>query len=501
MKKNRMMAAFVTAALAAGTLMRVPAMAEEQEVVEIFWQFPSINELGEGFYRMEDALNEMMEKDIGVHVTFVPTGLMESQQDATLMISSGEQLDVCMTAFTSLSNLVEKGLILPLDEYTDLIPDILELAPSKTQGCTYQGKLYGLPTCADPVFNQYGYLMKKQYADKYGFEIDDETVYTLDDLSEMFDTVAEGEGEGFYMFAPWNNTYEPLNYSYFPCCLLTGSYSGGVLMLNRDFKDLTVYDFFETEEYKELCERIYGWAQKGYVAQDAAIDSEYAYRAFQDNYLGNFGYVETTVDLLNTNDWNQEMVQLHIVPPHIKSIGCAINWNVPITSAHPDKAVEAINYLFKNVDAANLIQYGFEGEEYEIVEDNGSNQVIKFLAEDTSTLPYQNPYGLWGNRFAMYQVYPAAIDRMARQLETQESIPDELIVGASGYSFDSSSVSAEIAAVETVMEQYCLSFNAGSLNPDEALPEFIDALKAAGIDKIIAENQKQLDEWAALQAE
>ena len=107
MKKNRMMAAFVTAALAAGTLMRVPAMAEEQEVVEIFWQFPSINELGEGFYRMEDALNEMMEKDIGVHVTFVPTGLMESQQDATLMISSGEQLDVYMTAFTSLSNLVE----------------------------------------------------------------------------------------------------------------------------------------------------------------------------------------------------------------------------------------------------------------------------------------------------------------------------------------------------------------------------------------------------------
>ena len=498
--KAKRTAALLMSAVMAGSLMSfIPVQAEEQEIVEIFWQFPSQSEVGEGFYRMEDALNEMMEKDIGVHVTFVPTGLMESQQDATLMISSGEQLDVCMTAFTSLSALVEKGLILPLDEYTDLIPDIMEYAPVKTAGCYYQGHLYGLPTCADQVYNMYGYLMKKQYADKYGFEADDDRIYTLEELGEMFDTVAAGEGEGFYMFAPWNNTYEPLNYAYFPCCMLTGSYSGGVLMLNRDFKDLTVYNFFETEEYKHLCELTYDWAQKGYIAPDAAIDSEYGSRAYQDNYLGNFGYVEPTSDMVDTSGWNQEMVQFKTVAPHIKSIGCAINWNVPITSAHPDKAVEAINYLIKNVDAANLVQYGFEGEEYEVVEDDGTHQVIKYLSDDVLSLPYVNPYGLWGNRFEMFQVYPAPIDRMARLLACQEQIPDERIVAAMGYSFDTSSVSAEIAAVETVMEQYCQSFNAGSLNPEEALPEFIDALKAAGIEKIIEEDQRQLDAWAAEQ--
>lgn len=34
------------------------------------------------------------------------------------------------------------------------------------------------------------------------------------------------------------------------------------------------------------------------------------------------------------------------------------------------------------------------------------------------------------------------------------------------------------------------------LDPSKALPEFIEALKVAGIDAIIEENQRQLDEWA-----
>ena len=72
--------------------------------------------------------------------------------------------------------------------------------------------------------------------------------------------------------------------------MVTGSFSGEMLMLNRSFEDLTLYNFFETEEYREFCERMYDWAQKGYIAQDAAIDTEYASRGGQSNYLGWFGY-------------------------------------------------------------------------------------------------------------------------------------------------------------------------------------------------------------------
>ena len=470
------------------------------DVVEIFWQYPAAGEVGEGFYRMEDALNEMMEKDIGVHVTFVPTGLMDSQQDATLMVSSGEQLDIALTAFTGIGNLVEDGLILLLDDYLEEYgPDIVSHCGSKVDGCYYGGTLYALPTCADQVWNTYGYVMKKSFADKYGLEHDDEKLYTLDELEAMFAKVKEGEGDQFYMTAPWNNTYEPLNYALQEYDPVTGSFSAGVLMLNRSFEDLTIYNFFETEEYKAFCERMYDWAQKGYIAPDAAVDTEYTNRGNESNYLGWFGYAAPASDMINENStWNQEVLMYRTVAPFYKQNGgCTVNWNIPITSAHPEKAVEAINYLYKNTDAATLIQYGFEGEEYEVVEDNGTHQVIRMLGDDPSELPYTNPYGLWGDRFDIPSVYPSSIDWADRMKAAEAEIPEERKSPALGYSFNAESVSSEIAAVETVMEQYCYSFNAGALDPEKALPEFIAALKAAGIDKVIEENQRQIDEWAA----
>ena len=39
----------------------------------------------------------------------------------------------------------------------------------------------------------------------------------------------------------------------------------------------------------------------------------------------------------------------------------------------------------------------------------------------------------------------------------------------------------------------------GTVVLDTVYPEFLKALESAGIDKIITENQKQLDEWLAQQ--
>lgn len=38
--------------------------------------------------------------------------------------------------------------------------------------------------------------------------------------------------------------------------------------------DTTVRNLFETEEYKEYCQMRYEWAQKGYIAPDAATTTE-----------------------------------------------------------------------------------------------------------------------------------------------------------------------------------------------------------------------------------
>jgi len=472
--------------------------AGSDDIVEIFWQYPAISDVGEGFYRMEDALNEMMERDIGVHVTFVPTGLMESQQNAILSVSTGEQLDICLSAFTSVAKLVENGLVQPLDDIIEEYgPDILEVCGAAVGGCYYDGKLYGVPTSSTAMYTSYGYKMKKVYFDKYGFENDRDKLYTFDEIEEMFSVVKAGEGDNFYMFTPWNNTVEPLNSSYLEFDKPSGDLTAGVVMLNRSFDELTVYNLFETPEYEEFCKRMYDWRQKGYIAPDASVDTDYSSRAANDNYMGNFSGIGGAI-AENPSDWNQDIVVYRTIAPYIaQNGGRNMTWNIPVTSVNPAKALEAINYLFKNKEATWLILYGFEGEEYEVVEDNGVDKIIRYLADNPQDLPYYQPYGIYGDRFAWPVFYPNSIDFNRKIGDYHDQIPESKYSPIIGYSFNQSSVTVEMAAVQTVIEQYYTTFNSGVLDPDKALPEFQSALKAAGIDKVIAENQRQLDEWAA----
>ena len=46
-----------------------------------------------------------------------------------------------------------------------------------------------------------------------------------------------------------------------------------------------------------------------------------------------------------------------------------------------------------------------------------------------------------------------------------------------------------------MLDEYRCGLEWGVLDPDTALPEFRAKLKAAGIDKVVEEKQRQLDAW------
>lgn len=249
-----------------------------EELTEIIWQYPTtIDTTSEGFINMENALNELMEKDVGVHVSFEPVDLMDTQNDAILKVSAGEKLDIILTAFTNIGNVVSKGLIIPLDELLEEHgQDILEHSYTKEM-CGYQGETYGVCT-GDAISKTYGYLIKKEYWDKYNLaeETDwsEDKFYTTEELEHIFEIMKEGEGENFYCDVPWNTTQEPMNNGYMAYDELAGHLAGGVLTMEDGKFDTTVRNLFETEEYKEYCQMRYEWAQKGYIAPDAATTTE-----------------------------------------------------------------------------------------------------------------------------------------------------------------------------------------------------------------------------------
>jgi putative aldouronate transport system substrate-binding protein len=56
-----------------------------------------------------------------------------------------------------------------------------------------------------------------------------------------------------------------------------------------------------------------------------------------------------------------------------------------------------------------------------------------------------------------------------------------------------------MTALNNVYNQYIPGLVCGSIDPSTAIPELNKALKAAGIDKVVAEKQKQLDAWIKTQ--
>lgn len=472
------------------------------ELVNIFWQYPAPGEVSEGIYDMENALNEMLEKDIGVHVTFVPTTLDGALQDATLMVSAGEQLDVCMS-WGSLGQYVEKGLIVPIDdllEKTGVAPMLAENNADPYSQVSYDGKTYGVPA-GNVLYRVLSYNMKKTIAEKYNLVPDDNKVYTLDEMEAIFKTINDGEGKDIVCQIPWGNTNEPLNYNFGEYDLFGGDMSLGALMLNRGFDTTEIVNIFETPEYADYAARMYDWAKKGWISPDAAVTTDtVADIVNRDNVAGYFGWGAPDSSMLENSEVKDGIVQFKIVDGYVPSTAAFFSWNIPITSVNPEKALEAIAYIYQHKEAAWLIQFGIEGVSYNIVSSDGDKVVAKYAAEDVSDLPYYNVYGLWGNRLQWPTFGDTSPELNSKKAAYQKEVESKgRVTPSAGYVFKSADVSIEIAAVQTVMAQYCMGINSGALDPIKVLPEFIAALKAAGIDDVIAENQKQFDAWRAQQ--
>ena len=62
-----------------------------------------------------------------------------------------------------------------------------------------------------------------------------------------------------------------------------------------------------------------------------------------------------------------------------------------------------------------------------------------------------------------------------------------------GISYSSANVVNEITALSAVVAQYIPALESGSVDLDTYYPQFIQALKDAGIDTVIADKQAQFD--------
>ena len=150
-----------------------------------------------------------------------------------------------------------------------------------------------------------------------------------------------------------------------------------------------------------------------------------------------------------------------------------------------------LNLLYSDKDIINLIDWGIEGKHY-VKNPNGT---IDFPpGVEGSATGYNLRQGwMFGNQLLSY---PWATDSPDIWQKMDEFNRGAKKSAALGFMYNPDPVKTELAAISNVVKQYSVGLENGALEPDENLPKFIAALKAAGIDKVVAEKQRQLDEWA-----
>lgn len=436
---------------------------------------------------VNQAVNDYIKPLINADVKLNIISYGSYAQQVNLMMSGDAQVDLMLSTGSLTSNLAGQGALMPLDDMlANQGADIVSIMGEDVlASCKYGGVTYAVPTNRD-LARSMCYYYRDDINQELGLGL--ENAKTLDDIEKCFEIMHEKDPEMSGIAG--NNTASLLQYWSWDA--ISNNY--GVLMdLGSELK---VVNLYETDEYKELVERMHKWYESGYIYKEIATSTVSSPDLFATGkMLGYFANGNPTMDNSQSQMLGGPIKHIELVEPYMSSTTVQTAcWTIPHNSKNPEKAMELLNLMYTDADLVNLLCYGIEGENY-VIKDEEQGIIGYPEGQNAQTRTYDNTLGwTWGNMLIGYTWEGDDPDVHQQMTDFNNSAKRSK---ALGFTFDPTNVQNQITACSNVATKYTIGIESGSLDPAEALPKFQEELKSAGIDQIIAEKQRQLDEWAA----
>jgi len=461
---------------------------KELEPYDLTMVIPIFGTIPKDLGKIQDAVNKITQAKINTTVTVEMINIGNYLQQLNLKYSSGDKLDVAFIFGQLFANYTAQGRF---QEIGDLVKEygegLTEAVGEKYVNVpTVNGKLYGLPI-ASISGSSTGYLMRKDIVDKYNIDLS--SIKTYDDVDKILKIVKENEPTLIPLAE--SSGLNPVN---------VGSYGDfdsltNFVVLPMDSTDYKVENRYATQIYADRVKMARKWFEAGYVNKDAATTNQLASDLVRDGKA--FSYFARLVPTSIMDDSlknGHEMVGVSLSPNYVTTEEVTTGlWTVAHQSEDPARAMMFLDLLYTDKDLANLLVFGIEGEDYVKVSDN----IVTYPeGKDASTVGYNLQGSSWvlGNPKLLYLSENEDPTKWEKVQKWQEgAIPSRSL----GFTFDEAAVKDEVTSINNALNQYQNGLETGTLNPDKELPKFLDKLKSAGIDKYLAEVQKQLDEWVA----
>ena len=458
-----------------------------------------------------DAANEYMKDKLNVTLEPIWGTWADFDTNSVLALQGGDKVDIyftCSWSANEYNKFARDGYWVRLDNPDNNLlekygKDVWALLPEVLRnGATIEGKdgkgVYGVPGFKD-IATQNCWDINVTLLEKYGYTIDDIKKTDFYGFGDIMKKVKDGEGKGFYPMLIEGAVLERMVNN---TPIVTGDAStNNILSFYFDPADPSkasatygnkIVSKYETPEYKKFAEKVYEYAQAGYIDPAMGIaDTANAVRAEKQlaaQYLIGtqsyaFGY--------EVQASGERKINVAMVPTAAPTVDTTSSQGalmaISTASENPDRAMMFLNLLNTDAKLMTLLNFGVEGVHYNM---NATGEA-EFADKRADYTPWTNGMG---NITLLPPQKGQGADFVAKFKDFYGNAKQLPILG---FIFDQTPVTTEIGALANAAAKYTLALNTGSVDPAVELPKLIADLKANGIDKVVTEANNQLTAWAA----
>lgn len=454
--------------------------------------------------RMEDALNEMMLEKINVEADFQWYDMNTYSTTVPMMITANDPIDVVM--FTPIPAIGYQSYMSQnqLADITDAIenygPDIQNVMGDYLKATSRDGRVYGVGYMSS-MYSQAKIVMNKDVLDELNLTEEAEAIDSWDDYEALLKkVVAQTDLSGIINSDAIGSVTGPA-----PYVLSDGDFSNAGFVdtvgdsFNYVYADPETDEikcYFENEKWYENIKLAHKFYDEGLIYKDAAVAQDYAATLLK-NDVGFSGIwaVELGGEANTAATTGHNILAVDIKAAELNTYTFT-KWGmaVPVTSEHVDAAVKFINLLYGDAEFADTITWGIEGVDW-VKDENGMATYPEGINGDN--VEYHTADFLYGNVLIKTPWQGPDVDIREHQKEANASMEVSKFLG---FNIDSTPVSNELTACKNVVDQYKPQLSAGTVEDvDKTYNEFIDALYAAGMQKILDAYNEQLQAWLAEQ--
>ncbi|MDO4332143.1 MAG: ABC transporter substrate-binding protein [Eubacteriales bacterium] len=455
-----------------------------------------------------EKVNEYLGEKLNVTLEPIWGTWGDFDEGSTLAINGGDNIDIyftCSWSADEYNQYAKKGAWVRLDDPENnlieqygqdvwaALPDVLK------EGALIEGS-DGYGVYAVPGFKDFGtqntWDVNVTLLEELGYTLEDIENRSYYEFGEILQAAKDLKGDDFY---PLNVEPMVLERMVTNSVIVNGdSGTCNVLSYYIDPTDVStdigsvIENKFATEEYKKFVEQTREYYEAGFIdpALGNAQTSNDVLMAAQSSasYLIGTQSYALGYEVQTSAERGIHVEYVPCTPPYVdKTSTQGAMMAISTASKNPERAMAFLNLLNTDPYLITLLEYGVEGVHYNLTDEG----LVEFTEERDNYIP-------WRNGMGNITLLPTQVGEGDTDFFTNTFIPyyeSAKAIPAFGYVFDSSSVETELAAVANIAQQYAMSLDAGTVDPETALPEFLEKLEAAGMQNIVDEANAQLQAY------